>query len=30
MQESMMKAGRSTRPGGYFGFIGVLHNVEMP
>ena len=29
-QESMMQAIRSTRPGGYLGFLGVAHNVELP
>ena len=29
-QESMMQAIRSTRPGGHVGFVGVLHDVEMP
>ena len=28
-QESMMQAIRSTRPGGYVGFVGVLHGVEL-
>src|SRR5499427_4483084 len=28
-QESMMQAGRSTRPGGYMGFVGVPHGVEI-
>jgi threonine dehydrogenase-like Zn-dependent dehydrogenase len=29
-QESMMQAIRSTRPGGHVGFVGVLHDVELP
>src|SRR5215216_2153265 len=29
-QESMMQAIRSTRPGGHVGFVGVLHDVEIP
>src|SRR5919198_1450795 len=29
-QESMMQAIRSTRPGGYVGYVGVLHDVELP
>ena len=29
-QESMMQAIRSTRPGGHVGFVGVLHEVEIP
>jgi threonine dehydrogenase-like Zn-dependent dehydrogenase len=29
-QESMMQAIHSTRPGGHVGFVGVLHNVEVP
>ncbi len=29
-QEAMMQAIRSTRPGGYVGFVGVLHGVEIP
>ena len=29
-QESMMQAIRSTRPGGHIGFVGVLHDVELP
>jgi threonine dehydrogenase-like Zn-dependent dehydrogenase len=29
-QESMMQAIRSARPGGHVGFVGVLHNVELP
>jgi threonine dehydrogenase-like Zn-dependent dehydrogenase len=28
-QESMQQAGRSTRPGGYMGFVGVPHDVEI-
>jgi threonine dehydrogenase-like Zn-dependent dehydrogenase len=28
-QESMMQAIRSTRPGGYVGFVGVPHGVEL-
>src|SRR6267143_1871836 len=28
-QESMMQAIRSTRPGGYMGFVGVPHGVEL-
>src|ERR1700704_1122588 len=28
-QESMMQAIRSTRPGGYVGFVGVPHDVEI-
>ncbi len=28
--ESMMQAIRSTRPGGHVGFVGVLHDVEIP
>jgi threonine dehydrogenase-like Zn-dependent dehydrogenase len=28
-QESMMQAIRSTRPGGYIGFVGVPHGVEL-
>ncbi len=28
-QESMQQAGRSTRPGGYMGFVGVPHGVEI-
>lgn len=30
MQEAMMQAIRSTRPGGHVGFVGVLHDVEIP
>src|SRR4051794_36284516 len=29
-QESMMQAIRSTRPGGYVGYVGVPHDVELP
>jgi threonine dehydrogenase-like Zn-dependent dehydrogenase len=29
-QESMMQAIRSTRPGGYVGFVGVFYGVELP
>ncbi len=29
-QESMMQAIRSTRPGGYVGYVGVSHGVELP
>ncbi|WP_415093963.1 zinc-dependent alcohol dehydrogenase family protein [Nocardioides sp.] len=29
-QESMMQAIRSTRPGGYVGYVGVSHDVELP
>jgi threonine dehydrogenase-like Zn-dependent dehydrogenase len=29
-RESMMQAIRSTRPGGHVGFVGVLHDVELP
>jgi threonine dehydrogenase-like Zn-dependent dehydrogenase len=29
-QESMMQAIRSTRPGGYVGFVGVSHDVALP
>jgi threonine dehydrogenase-like Zn-dependent dehydrogenase len=29
-QESMMQAIRSTQPGGHVGFVGVLHDVEIP
>jgi threonine dehydrogenase-like Zn-dependent dehydrogenase len=29
-QESMMQAIRSTRAGGHVGFVGVLHDVELP
>ncbi len=28
-QESMMQAIHATRPGGYVGFVGVLHDVEI-
>ena len=28
-QESMMQAIRSTRPGGYVGYVGVPHGVEL-
>jgi threonine dehydrogenase-like Zn-dependent dehydrogenase len=28
--ESMMQAIHSTRPGGHVGFVGVLHDVEIP
>ncbi len=29
-QEAMMQSIRSTRPGGHVGFVGVLHDVEIP
>jgi threonine dehydrogenase-like Zn-dependent dehydrogenase len=29
-QESMMQAIRSTRPGGYVGYVGVAHDVDLP
>ncbi|WP_241387314.1 zinc-dependent alcohol dehydrogenase family protein [Rhodococcus sp. CH91] len=29
-QESMMQAIRSTRPGGYVGYVGVSHGVQLP
>src|SRR6266542_4933340 len=29
-QESMMQAIRSCRPGGHVGYVGVLHDVELP
>lgn len=29
-QEAMMQAMRSTRPGGYVGFAGVSHGVQLP
>jgi threonine dehydrogenase-like Zn-dependent dehydrogenase len=29
-QESMMQAIRSTRPGGHVGYVGVLHEVDLP
>ena len=29
-QESMMQAIRATRPGGYVGYVGVSHDVELP
>ncbi len=29
-QESMLQAIRATRPGGYVGFVGVSHGVELP
>ncbi|ACZ42876.1 Alcohol dehydrogenase zinc-binding domain protein [Thermobaculum terrenum ATCC BAA-798] len=29
-QEAMMQAIRSTRPGGHVGFVGVLHDVQIP
>jgi len=29
-QESMMQAIRSARPGGYVGYVGVAHEVELP
>jgi threonine dehydrogenase-like Zn-dependent dehydrogenase len=29
-QEAMLQAIRSTRPGGYVGFVGVSHGVELP
>jgi threonine dehydrogenase-like Zn-dependent dehydrogenase len=28
--ESMMQSIRATRPGGHIGFVGVLHDVEIP
>jgi threonine dehydrogenase-like Zn-dependent dehydrogenase len=28
-QESMQQAGRSTRPGGYMGFVGLPHDVDI-
>lgn len=28
-QESMMQAIRSTRPGGYIGYVGLPHGVEL-
>ena len=30
LQESMMQAIRSTRPGGQVGYVGVLHDVQLP
>ena len=30
IQESIMQAIRSTRPGGYVGFVGMFHDVEIP
>jgi len=30
MQESMTQSIRSTRPSGHVGFVGVLHDVEIP
>ena len=29
-QESMLQAIRSTRPGGYVGYVGVSHDVQLP
>ena len=29
-QESMMQAIRATRPGGHVGYVGVLHDVQLP
>jgi threonine dehydrogenase-like Zn-dependent dehydrogenase len=29
-QESMLQAIRATRPGGHVGYVGVLHDVELP
>jgi threonine dehydrogenase-like Zn-dependent dehydrogenase len=29
-REAMLQAIRSTRPGGHVGFVGVLHDVELP
>ena len=29
-QEAMMQSIRATRPGGHVGFVGVLHDVEIP
>src|ERR671928_272226 len=29
-QESMMQAIRATRPGGYVGYVGVSHGVQLP
>src|SRR5215213_4669911 len=29
-QEAMMQAIRATRPGGYVGYVGVSHDVELP
>jgi threonine dehydrogenase-like Zn-dependent dehydrogenase len=29
-QEAMMQAIRSTRPGGYVGYVGVSHDVQLP
>jgi threonine dehydrogenase-like Zn-dependent dehydrogenase len=29
-QESMMQAIRSTRPGGHVGYVGGVHDVELP
>ncbi len=29
-QESMMQAIRSTRPGGHVGYVGVVHDVQLP
>lgn len=29
-QESMMQAVRCTRPGGYMGYVGVSHGVQLP
>jgi threonine dehydrogenase-like Zn-dependent dehydrogenase len=29
-QEAMMQSIRSTRPGGHVGFVGVLHDVQIP
>jgi len=30
MQESMTQSIRSTRPSGHVGFVGVLHDMEIP
>ena len=29
-QESMLQAIRATRPGGYVGYVGVSHDVQLP
>jgi threonine dehydrogenase-like Zn-dependent dehydrogenase len=29
-QESMTQAIRSTRPGGYVGYVGVFHDMQLP
>src|ERR671938_514873 len=29
-QQSMMQAIRATRPGGYVGYVGVSHDVQLP